>query len=274
MKSQAGRNSRLVESACTIPMNRRQLLRRGVALGLTVPVFSALLSACEVNVGVDDDADEPTVEPDDDDDVADEPDDDDLDDDDDEDEAEPETDDVERDPDPVAMVPELDLETLEAETPDGTLTAQRAEDSYVGEIAEGRVIGIAFRSEIGGPQDAYEQDEIVVHLYDRQEAALFIGEIDEDGAASLQSLDGSYFDATVELVMEDNEVTGTVTFRDEEPTSFTADAASGDAGVYWAVGEEGWEFNTADWVVLADGRQWGVLCIPFPEPDVWCIIRQ
>lgn len=269
-----------ITSVRSSTISRRQFMRRAAALGLALPSMSALLAACEVNIGVDDD-DEPVVDQDDDD-VAEEPDDDDLDDDelepdddegvvaDEPDDEEPEVPDPEEDP--VAIAPELDLDTLEAEAPDGTLTAQRAENSFVGEIAEGRVIGIAFTAEVDMTDDSYDQNEIVVHLYDQQEAALMIGDLDENGAASLESLEPTpYFDATVDLVMEDDVVTGTVTFRDEEPSSFTAEAATGVAGVYWAVGEEDWEFRSADWVVLEDGRHWGAACSHLPSTYWWCI---
>ena len=106
-------------------------------------------------------------------------------------------------------LPELDLETLEAETPDGTFQAQRAEDAFVGEIADGRAIGIAFASEVDIPAD---EDEIVVRLYDRQRAAVMVGSIDDQGNALLRSMEGSDFDATVALTLHDDAVTGTVTY--------------------------------------------------------------
>ncbi len=170
-------------------------------------------------------------------------------------------------------LPELDLATLAAETPDGTLHAQRAENSFVGEIEEGRVIGIAFRSEIGGPPDVDGRRGIVVHLYDRQEPALLMGELDEQGAASLQTVETAYFDASVDLVMEDDVVTGTATYRDEDPIPFTAPAATGVGGVYWAVGDEDWEYRAADWVVMPDGRQWGAVCMLFEPWILWCAMR-
>lgn len=269
-----------ITSICYSTLDRRQFLRRGVALGLTVPAFSALLSACEVNIGVDDDDDEPTAEADedgevdqDDNDAGDESDagegtddepDDDEDDDDDDDESAADGD-----------VPELDLETLEAETPDGTLQVQRAENSYVGEIDDGRVIGIAFSSEVDIAEDPYDEEEIVVRLYDRQESAVFRGDIDEDGAASLESFDGSDFEASVDLVMEDDVVTGTVTFGDEEEVSFTAEEATGDAGLYWVENtDEDAEIKSVDWVVLPDGRQWGVICIPPTFNNPFCGVRR
>ena len=250
------------ETARTNVTSRRQFMMRAVGLGLAVPSLSALLAACEVNIGGGVDDDEPIVEPDDDD-ERDEPA---VGPDEDEDAA------VEQD-DHELEEPELDLDTLESETPDGALTAQRAENSFVGEIADGRVIGIAFTSEVDMADDPYNHDEIVVRLYDRQESAVFVGDLDEYGAASLQSVEGGDFEAVVDLVMEDDAVTGTVTFGDEEPTSFTADAATGVAGVYWALGDEDWQIRSVDWVVLADGRQWGRVCGEQIPIILWCTLR-
>jgi hypothetical protein len=171
-------------------------------------------------------------------------------------------------------LPALDLNTLQAVTPDGILHASRAATSFVSEIADGRIIGIAFRSEVGGPPDQHGQSEIVVHLYDRGQPALLMGELDDRGAASLQSIDGGFFDASVDLVVEDDFVTGTVAYRDEDPIAFIALAATGEAGVYWALGEEDWDVRAANWVILADGRQWGALCGPGVLWIVWCTMYQ
>jgi hypothetical protein len=170
-------------------------------------------------------------------------------------------------------LPQLDLDTLEAEAPEGTLHAQRAERSFVGEIAAGRIIGIAFRSDIGDPPDTDDDRQIVVHLYDGQEPALLLGAIDEQGAASLQTTETVFFDATVDLVMQGDVVTGTVTYGDEDPMPFTASAASGVGGVYWAVGEDDWEYRSAEWVVTPDGRQWGALCMPMEPWVYWCFMQ-
>ena len=257
----------------TYSISRRQFMRRAAAFGLAVPSMSTLLAACEVNIGVDDDDDEPAAEPDEDDEVV--PDEDDVvDDSAEESDAEPVEDDDGEESAEEVETPELDLDALEAETPDGAIQAQRAENSYVAEIDEGRVIGVAFTTEVDMAEDPYDDEEIVVRLYDRQEAAVFRGDIDEEGAASLQSFEGSDFEATVDLVMEDDVVTGAVTFADEEPVSFTAEKATGDAGLYWILNDdEDAEIKSVDWVVLPDGRQWGVVCVP-PHPNIWCHVRQ
>jgi hypothetical protein len=156
----------------------------------------------------------------------------------------------------------LNLETLEAETEFGTLRAQRAQNSFVGLFGEGRAIGIAFLEEVGARDTQELQREIVVYLYERQCLALMIGSVDAEGYARLESDEFSDFEATVELTMEDDAVSGTVTFPGEEPTPFTADAATGVAGVYWARGTDQDLEVSGDWVVLSDGRQWGCVCTP------------
>lgn len=163
----------------------------------------------------------------------------------------------------------LDLETLEAETESGTLRAQRADNSYTGLIEEGRVIGVAFLDEVGAGEGQNLQEGIVVHLYDGQELAVMTGETDAEGAATLESGELSDFDATVALTMEEDVVSGTATFADEEPIPFTAEAAKGDdvCGVYWAQGSDEDADVRGDWVVLPDGRQWGCVCLPpFTSP--------
>lgn len=172
--------------------------------------------------------------------------------------------------DEEVVLPELDLETLEAETPYGTLQAQLAETPLVAEIGDGRAIGIAFASDVDMPGD---QDEVVVRLYDRQQAAVFVGPIDDHGHASLHSVEGSDFEATVEQTMHDDAVIGTVVFGGETPIPFTADPASGVAGAYWVFGDEDSEILAVDWIVLPDGHQWGIVCLPPPPTSTWCVVR-
>lgn len=170
----------------------------------------------------------------------------------------------------------LDLETLEAETESGTLRAQRADNSYAGLIDEGRAIGVAFLDEVGAEDGQNGEDEIVVHLYDGQEQlAVMIGDVDADGAATLASGELSDFEATVELTIEGDAVSGTATFPGEEPIPFTAEAATGDdvCGVYWAHGTDQDPDVRGDWVVLPDGRQWGCACLP-PFTNPCCMLQQ
>lgn len=164
-------------------------------------------------------------------------------------------------------VPELDLETLQADAANGIFQANRADSSYVGAIGDGRAIGVAFAEDLG--VDDAAEDLLVVQLYDRDRLAVLIGEVDDQGAATLESEENSDFGATAELVVADDEVTGTVTYGAEEPTEFTANVATGDAGVYWARGTDENPDDSADWVVLSDGSQWGCACVP-PYTSICC----
>lgn len=165
-------------------------------------------------------------------------------------EAEPESDDA----------VELNLETLEAKTEYGTLEAERIDDSYVTSMGEGQAIGIVLHDEGGDPDQDSERD-VAVSLYEGGDLAVLIGAVDSEGEATLERGDRSDFDATVELAVEGEAVTGTATFLDEE-AAFTAEAATGVAGVYWADGTEQNPDVSGSWVVLPDERQWGCACLP------------
>ncbi len=167
----------------------------------------------------------------------------------------------------------LNLETLEAQTEFGTLQAQRADNSYVGPINEGRAIGIAFLDEVGVGENHDLQQQIVVYLYDRDCFALLTGEVDSEGAATLESDELSDFEATVELIMEDDVVSGTVTFPGEQPAPFTAEATTGVGGVYWAHGTDEDPDVSGEWVVLSDERQWGCVCTPPAFSNPCCQLR-
>lgn len=164
---------------------------------------------------------------------------------------------------------ELDLATLEAETEFGTVEAQRVDDSYTARLGEHRAIGVAFLQDLGVEASA---DQIAVQLYDGTDKVVMIGEVDPQGAATLMSGELSDFDASVELTIDDDAVTGTAAFPDES-VAFTAEAATGDAGVYWAHGTDENPDVTADWVVLSDGSQWGCVCPP-PFVSPCCMLRQ
>jgi hypothetical protein len=176
-------------------------------------------------------------------------------------------------PEPSESDMSLDLETLTAETELGTLQAQRADNSYVGLIEEGRAIGIAFLAEVTAADGPALEDEIVIYLYDRQELAMMMGDIDAEGAATLASEEVSDFEAIVELTVEGDIVSGTVTFPGEQPTSFTANAAaSAGGGVFWAEGNADNTDGRCDWIVLPDGRQWGCICFPPTYNNPCCLI--
>lgn len=165
--------------------------------------------------------------------------------------------------DSTAM-PELDLAAMRADTDFGIIEAHRAPTSYTARLGEGRAIGIAFLEELGIDD---RDGQLAVQLYDGDLEAVLLGEIDGDGAARLVSGELSDFEASIELDLDDAGVSGTVTFADEQPQRFTVPTASGTAGVYWARGNDDHPDVTCDWVVLADGSQWGCICFPpFTSP--------
>jgi hypothetical protein len=149
-----------------------------------------------------------------------------------------------------ADIPELDLETLVAETPTLTLQAQAWENSFVGELTEELLVGIALDS-----SDALNAREIRVYLCDSQEiVSRMTGEL-EDGRATLTD-----DTAVIELTVTESEISGTVELFGEAGESFSASPATGDAGVFVAtdIVDEGEIWG--GWIVLHDGRQRGSIC--------------
>lgn len=152
----------------------------------------------------------------------------------------------------------LNLETLEAVTEYGTLHAEPVAQSYVSSLGDSRAIGIALLED----GNMNSKDEIGVYLYDGDRLAVLISGDDPEGETTLKSSELSDFDATVELKIEDDLVSGTASFLDEQSKSFKANAATGGAGVYWANGTEEESRVSAAWVVLPESRQWGCVCVP------------
>ena len=196
-----------------------------------------------------DDEDEPVDEPDDDgDDTAD---------------VEDEVDDAaEADDDPFADVrenfepfdqQELDLETLEVEFPDGPTTAEPWDNTWVGQVTDDLFIGIRIA-------DAYGDDprEVTAYLCDNDFWAVLDGELVDDAATLSDE------DTEVSLELIDDEITGSVTLAGQGPIDFSAEPASGDAGVYVAATELDEVEVTGRWIVLEDGQQRGTeICCSF-----------
>lgn len=162
--------------------------------------------------------------------------------------------------DPAALTPpELDLETMEGHSEDvGSYgQAERAESSYVGAIDEGQAIGVAPIEELAYAEAASGGDLFLVQVYDRDRTWIIVDELNPDGATTLEGGGVGDFEATVELEIGDDAVSGTVAFPSEQAKPFTADAAAGISGVYSAFGAEENPDTGANWVVLPDGRQWG-----------------
>lgn len=144
--------------------------------------------------------------------------------------------------------PELDLDTLQADTPKGTMQAEAWENTYVGAVNDDLFIGISLSDGI----NAGEPQEAKVYLCDGEEISERLnGEV----GGETTTLEGE--ELGVELSLADDAVSGAVILNGEEPQPFTANEASGDAGVYAAEGT----FDDTDywggWVVLPDGSQRG-----------------
>jgi hypothetical protein len=104
----------------------------------------------------------------------------------------------------------------------------------------------------------------VVYVYDRDDVAILAGEIDAKGTATLDPVKGNGLDVDVEVHLDDDLVSGTVTLPAVEPGAFTAAAATGTAGVYQARGGTSERSDvSADWVVLPEGCQRGCVCAPY-----------
>jgi len=170
---------------------------------------------------------------------------------------------------PSAIDNTLDLQTLEAETTHGTLQAKRVESSYISSLGEGQAIGISYLNDIT-TQDL-DAEQVAVFLYNGEELAVLIGEVDSDGVGTLESKDLSDFNATVDITIKDGMVSGTASFRGEE-TPFTAQNATGNAGIYWAHGTAGNPDVSGYWVVLSEQQQWGCACLP-PYTSPCCSLQ-
>jgi hypothetical protein len=62
---------------------------------------------------------------------------------------------------------------------------------------------------------------------------------------------------TMQVVLVDDEASGTVTVDEGEPVHFTAQPATGDAGLYEGETVEDDTRHAGAWIVLEDGRQRG-----------------
>jgi hypothetical protein len=168
------------------------------------------------------------------------------------------------DEEPSEMHAELNLQTLEAETAFGTLKAKRAEKSYVGLLEGDQAIGVSYTNDItsGGNNAA----QVAVHLYDGDELAMLIGEVDSNGEGTFESEALSDFDASVKITIKEDAVSGKAFFPGET-IPFTVQKATGNAGVYWAWGTGQEPDISGYWVVLSDKIQWGCVCHPpFTSP--------
>jgi hypothetical protein len=158
-----------------------------------------------------------------------------------------------REPAPLAAdpAPELDVDTSQADTPAGDVTAQHASDhTYVGAVTEELYIAVTLDEGI----DVSEPQRVLVYVCDGQHAEYLAGEVDSGGA----TLHGQVLD--VELALGDDAVSGTVIPHGDEPLPFSAEPATGEAGLYVAAFDhDGYDYRPV-WVVLPDGSQRGGAC--------------
>jgi hypothetical protein len=142
--------------------------------------------------------------------------------------------------------PELDLETFEVVTPAGAVPAEPFPNTYVGRVTDDIYIGVS----LGDPTGA---GEVSVYLCDSDEIyTLMSGEL-TNGEATLS--DG---DTSVTLIMTDAALTGTATIEGGDPLEFTAESATGVAGMYEVTQEVGDVDHWMRWIVLNDETQRGV----------------
>lgn len=138
-------------------------------------------------------------------------------------------------------------------------------DHFVGAVDDDLFIGVAVSPQAAGAESART---VAVHLCDSAENSRWIF---DDVAGQSGTLTAE--DATVEMTLADDGVSGTVAMDDREPQSFTAEPAADNAGIYRAVYHLGGVDHNIDWIVLADGRQRGPLDgkgndVPPPPPLV------
>ena len=160
----------------------------------------------------------------------------------------------------------LNLETFEVVTPKGVVQADIIPNVYVGPLNDHWFISITLEDEFveGNAQN------IQVYLCSSDfEGKLLAGEIDAAGSASLDSSLYPEQDVSVELVVTEAHVDGSVSMKGEDPLTFTAVESSGvagDAGLYMASLEEDNLYFAGYWIVLEDMRQRGAWlpCPPYP----------
>jgi hypothetical protein len=151
----------------------------------------------------------------------------------------------------AGSTPELDLETSRAETPAGTVEAERSwENTYVGAVDEDLYVAVSFSER----PETEQLQEATAYLCDGEIAEYLTGEV----GVETNTLEGEALD--VELSFADDVVSGAVIRDGEAPRPFVANESSGDAGLYTAEFTfEGDEYRPY-WVVLPNGSRRGQAC--------------
>ena len=165
------------------------------------------------------------------------------------------------------ITPELDLASLEAASHDRTFVAEAYANTYVGEITDDLLIGVSLDSRY-----ADQAEGVSVYLCDSEDVSVYLWGDIEDGSATLAE-----DDVEVDLTVGDDGITGTV-LLDGEEKSFSASAATGDAGMYVATDSAGDVDLEVRWVVADDGRQRGRIICCWPTSHITfacgCCIQQ
>jgi hypothetical protein len=165
----------------------------------------------------------------------------------------------------------LDIETLQVETPRGTLQAAELPNTFVGAVTDDLFVGISIPPE--GSQYA-EGSEIIVYVCNSQDIAAFLyGDLSSGEAVS----DDGDVRATVEI--GDDEITGSVEVNGEDAGSFTATPTDEESGVFYALvdgylDDVSWQLvrvgpphYTGGWIILNAQMQQGYWWDRDPDDD-------
>ena len=132
-----------------------------------------------------------------------------------------------------------------------TISEDAETDHFVAAVDDDLFIGIAVAEEGTGEG---EGQPVAVYLCDSQMVSQWIrGEITGQEGTLVAG------EASTDVTIADDSVSGMVALDGSEPRPFTAEPADDDAGVYRAELSQGGVDYRLDWVVLNDGRQRGPL---------------
>lgn len=160
-------------------------------------------------------------------------------------------------------LPELDISASEIEIQGETYDVWSYQNTWVGEVTDDLFIAFSIDESYAGGSG-----EIAAYACDSGDTSVYLeGEL-QDGEADLDDCVDK-----IELSVDGDEITGTLTLEDQEPLDFVAFPAEGDAGLYRAETIEMGDIEvTTRWVVLEDGRQRGARKCrnPWTGDCMWC----
>ena len=143
----------------------------------------------------------------------------------------------------------IDVQTLEVQNEHGTTVGERVPNAFVGEVTEELLIGVATPEESGA---RFNAGDIIVYLCDSETVAAWFSTRFTGNEMTID-----FGDIAVELIISDDEVTGTATIADSDPMPFTARRAGQNSGLFTAEGTFDGVTYRGGWIVLEDGRQAG-----------------